>query len=143
MPDGIPVAGRRERRHWHPRAHRALQRAVGGWLLVAGATPGARALACFIPDCLVVFRRLVRDERVPRRRKLLLAALIGYLALPCDLVPDFIPVAGQARRRDRRRARAARRAAIRRTRPTASARPGPDVSLNAPADHDRRRRRGL
>src|SRR4029450_9184321 len=30
-----------------------------------------------------------------RRRKLLLLALVGYLALPFDLVPDFIPVAGQ------------------------------------------------
>jgi uncharacterized membrane protein YkvA (DUF1232 family) len=32
---------------------------------------------------------------VPRRRKLLLIALAAYLALPFDLVPDFIPVAGQ------------------------------------------------
>jgi uncharacterized membrane protein YkvA (DUF1232 family) len=32
---------------------------------------------------------------VPRRRKLLLLALVGYLALPFDLVPDFIPIAGQ------------------------------------------------
>ena len=39
--------------------------------------------------------RLARDPRVPRRRKLLLFALVGYLALPFDLVPDFIPVAGQ------------------------------------------------
>lgn len=39
--------------------------------------------------------RLARDPRVPRRRKLLLPALVGYLALPFDLVPDFIPVAGQ------------------------------------------------
>ena len=39
--------------------------------------------------------RLARDPRVPRRRKLILVALLGYLALPFDLVPDFIPVAGQ------------------------------------------------
>jgi uncharacterized membrane protein YkvA (DUF1232 family) len=32
---------------------------------------------------------------VPRRKKALLVALTGYLALPLDLVPDFIPVAGQ------------------------------------------------
>ncbi len=65
------------------------------WLLRAGRRRDARALAGFIPDCLVVFRRLVGDERVPRRSKLLLVALIAYLALPFDLVPDFIPVAGQ------------------------------------------------
>ena len=38
---------------------------------------------------------LRRDPRVPRRRKLLLLAVVGYLALPLDLVPDFIPVVGQ------------------------------------------------
>jgi uncharacterized membrane protein YkvA (DUF1232 family) len=32
---------------------------------------------------------------VARRKKLLLVALTGYVALPFDLVPDFIPVAGQ------------------------------------------------
>lgn len=42
----------------------------------------------------MLFRRLLGDRRVPRRRKLVLAALIPYLALPFDLVPDFIPVVG-------------------------------------------------
>jgi uncharacterized membrane protein YkvA (DUF1232 family) len=65
------------------------------WLLLAGRRQDARALAGFVPDCLVLFRRVLGDERVPRRRKLLLGTLIGYLALPFDLVPDFIPVAGQ------------------------------------------------
>lgn len=63
-------------------------------LLLVGRRQDARAVAGFVPDCVVLFRRLLGDDRVPRRRKLLLAALIGYLALPFDLVPDFIPIAG-------------------------------------------------
>ena len=49
-----------------------------------------------IPDCIVLVRRLMGDPGVARRHKVLLGALVGYLALPFDLVPDFIPVAGQA-----------------------------------------------
>ena len=65
------------------------------FLVFAGRRTQARALAGFIPDCVVLVGRLLRDPRVPRRRKLLLAVTAGYLALPFDLVPDFIPVAGQ------------------------------------------------
>ena len=65
------------------------------WLVIRGRREDARALATFIPDCIVLVTRLARDPRVPRRRKLLLVAVVGYLALPFDLVPDFIPVAGQ------------------------------------------------
>ena len=64
-------------------------------LAVSGRRADARAFATFIPDCIVLVTRLARDPRVPRARKLLLLALVGYLALPFDLVPDFIPVAGQ------------------------------------------------
>jgi uncharacterized membrane protein YkvA (DUF1232 family) len=64
-------------------------------LIVAGKRTDARALAGFVPDCAVLLARLLRDPRVPRRSKVLVAALIPYLALPFDLVPDFIPVAGQ------------------------------------------------
>ena len=66
-----------------------------GMLAVVGRKAEARALARFVPDCLVLFRRLLCDPRVSRRRKLLLLALVAYLAVPFDLVPDFIPVAGQ------------------------------------------------
>jgi uncharacterized membrane protein YkvA (DUF1232 family) len=65
------------------------------WLVIRGRHEDARALATFIPDCIVLVTRLARDPRVPRRRKLLLIALVAYLSLPFDLVPDFIPVAGQ------------------------------------------------
>jgi uncharacterized membrane protein YkvA (DUF1232 family) len=64
-------------------------------LLFAGRREAARGLAGFVPDCVVLFRRLLVDTRVRKRHKLLLGALIGYLALPFDIVPDFIPVAGQ------------------------------------------------
>jgi uncharacterized membrane protein YkvA (DUF1232 family) len=64
-------------------------------LLALGHRSHARALAGFVPDCVVLFRRLLVDPRLPRRRKALLALLIGYLAIPVDLVPDFIPLAGQ------------------------------------------------
>lgn len=63
-------------------------------LIVAGRGPSLRDVARFIPDCIVLVRRLLSDPRVPRRHKLLLGALVGYLACPFDLVPDFIPVAG-------------------------------------------------
>jgi uncharacterized membrane protein YkvA (DUF1232 family) len=66
-----------------------------GWLVAVGRREDARALATLIPDCIVLVGRLARDPRVSRARKLLLFGLVGYLALPFDLVPDFIPVAGQ------------------------------------------------
>jgi uncharacterized membrane protein YkvA (DUF1232 family) len=64
-------------------------------LVRAGRRSDAAALARFIPDCLVLFRRLLADPRISRPRRLAIVALLGYLALPFDLVPDFIPVAGQ------------------------------------------------
>jgi uncharacterized membrane protein YkvA (DUF1232 family) len=73
----------------------AVYAALVAGLLLAGRRGDARALATFIPDCLLLFRGLVRDPRVPTGRKLLLGASLVYLAMPIDLVPDFIPVAGQ------------------------------------------------
>ena len=64
-------------------------------LLLLGRRSHARALAGFVPDCAVLVARLARDPGIARRYKLLLLALVAYLALPFDLVPDFIPVAGQ------------------------------------------------
>ena len=64
-------------------------------LVVLGRKEDAREVAAFVPDCIVLFRRLLADRRVPRRAKAALALLLVYLAIPFDLVPDFIPVAGQ------------------------------------------------
>jgi uncharacterized membrane protein YkvA (DUF1232 family) len=73
----------------------AVYAAVVAVFFLAGRREDARALAGFVPDCVVLFSRLLRDERLPRRHKLLVAALLPYLLLPFDLIPDFIPVAGQ------------------------------------------------
>lgn len=64
--------------------------------VAVGRRTDARALAGFVPDCVILFSRLLHDPRVPRPSKVLVALLIPYLALPFDLIPDFIPVAGQA-----------------------------------------------
>jgi uncharacterized membrane protein YkvA (DUF1232 family) len=64
-------------------------------LIALGRRGDARALVRFVPDCIVLFKRLLGDPRVPWWSKALLALVIGYVAMPFDLVPDFIPVAGQ------------------------------------------------
>jgi uncharacterized membrane protein YkvA (DUF1232 family) len=68
---------------------------VIGALLALGRGHDARELARFVPDCVVLFKRLLHDPRVPRRVKIAIALLIPYLASPIDLIPDFIPVIGQ------------------------------------------------
>lgn len=55
----------------------------------------ARELAAFVPDCAVLFKRLLGDPRVPRRAKAALWLVVPYLAMPFDLIPDFVPVLGQ------------------------------------------------
>ena len=64
-------------------------------LIAAGRREDARALAGFIPDCIVLVSRLVRDHRISRPRRVALLVVLVYLALPIDLVPDFLPGVGQ------------------------------------------------
>jgi uncharacterized membrane protein YkvA (DUF1232 family) len=73
----------------------ALYAAVVAALAIAGRRGDAAAVARFVPDCTVLVRRLLGDPRVPRHSRMVLAALLAYLVFPIDLVPDFIPVAGQ------------------------------------------------
>src|SRR5215218_10087782 len=49
-----------------------------------------------LPDLLRLLRRLAADGNVPRAARVRLGLLLGYLAIPFDLVPDFVPVLGYA-----------------------------------------------
>ena len=49
-----------------------------------------------LPDLLRLLRRMAADSDVPRAARLRLWLLLGYLAIPFDLVPDFVPVLGYA-----------------------------------------------
>ena len=49
-----------------------------------------------LPDILRLLKRLATDPEVPRGAKVRLWLLFVYLAMPIDLVPDFLPVIGYA-----------------------------------------------
>jgi uncharacterized membrane protein YkvA (DUF1232 family) len=55
----------------------------------------AKEAAQFVPDVVRLFRDVAKDPRVPKRVKYEAAAAAGYLVLPFDLIPDFIPGFGQ------------------------------------------------
>ncbi len=49
-----------------------------------------------VPDVVRLFRRLASDSTLPRGVRVRMALFTGYLVMPIDLVPDFIPVVGYA-----------------------------------------------
>jgi uncharacterized membrane protein YkvA (DUF1232 family) len=48
-----------------------------------------------LPTYMRLVWALLRDSRVPAGQKLILAGIVGYIVLPIDLIPDFVPVLGQ------------------------------------------------
>jgi uncharacterized membrane protein YkvA (DUF1232 family) len=47
-----------------------------------------------LPDTLRLLHRLAGDRSLPRGVRVRLWLLLAYLALPLDLIPDFLPVIG-------------------------------------------------
>jgi uncharacterized membrane protein YkvA (DUF1232 family) len=82
--------------------------AVGGglvalWLVLLVALAvgrpselGVKDALRLLPDVLRLVRDLVRDPSLPRGVRVRLWLLLGYLVMPIDLVPDFVPVLGYA-----------------------------------------------
>ncbi|HEX3279059.1 MAG TPA: DUF1232 domain-containing protein [Thermoleophilaceae bacterium] len=73
----------------------ALYGALVVTLVVVGRQADARALVRLVPDCVVLFKRLLTDPRVDWWRKVVLVGVIAYVVSPIDIVPDFVPIAGQ------------------------------------------------
>ncbi len=69
-------------------------------LYAAGRRSGSqvtlREALRLLPDVVRLLRRLAADRTLPRSLRWRLLGLLAYLALPIDLVPDVIPVAGYA-----------------------------------------------
>jgi uncharacterized membrane protein YkvA (DUF1232 family) len=43
---------------------------------------------------LAMYQRVLADSQTPVQAKIFLGLAIGYLCMPFDLIPDFIPVIG-------------------------------------------------
>jgi len=52
-------------------------------------------LLLFIPNLLWLLLGLLRDNRISRADKAILAGTILYVISPLDIIPDFIPFIGQ------------------------------------------------
>jgi uncharacterized membrane protein YkvA (DUF1232 family) len=65
------------------------------WLTKPGEHDLKEALR-LLPDLLRLIKRLAANPDTPRGVRIRLALLLVYLALPIDLIPDFVPVLGYA-----------------------------------------------
>ena len=71
--------------------------ALGAALLAVRPRGGAlREAVRLLPDLLRLVGRLAADRSLPAGVRVRLALLGAYLAMPFDLVPDFVPVLGYA-----------------------------------------------
>ena len=76
---------------------------VATWLVLVAALLLARPRGSLLgealrllPDTLRLLKGLALDRAVPRGARVRLWLLFVYLAIPFDLVPDFVPVLGYA-----------------------------------------------
>lgn len=73
--------------------------AIAAWLLARGQPPERKALAARAVHLpwrakAKLAWRLFRDPAIPLWLRAVVPALVLYLALPLDIIPDFIPIIG-------------------------------------------------
>jgi uncharacterized membrane protein YkvA (DUF1232 family) len=72
-----------------------LRKKVRNYSRGKGGTAGTLSEYLFLlPDLFMLVTRLAMDERVPTKKKVIVGAIITYMVLPIDIIPDFIPVFG-------------------------------------------------
>lgn len=69
---------------------------VAGLILVRPRGGLMREALRLLPDVLRLIRRLAADKTLPHGVRIRLVLLLAYLAIPIDLIPDFVPVLGYA-----------------------------------------------
>jgi uncharacterized membrane protein YkvA (DUF1232 family) len=69
---------------------------VIGLILVRPRGGLLREALRLLPDVLRLIRRLAADKTLPHGVRIRLVLLLAYLAIPIDLIPDFVPVLGYA-----------------------------------------------
>lgn len=74
------------------RLYDRLKGSLMGWLgkKLGGRLVKLSRFALLVPDIMVLLGRLLLDSRVPRRLRIKLGMILGYLASPLDLVPEAI-----------------------------------------------------
>ncbi|HEY6746865.1 MAG TPA: DUF1232 domain-containing protein [Mycobacteriales bacterium] len=88
---------------WWQVAIGAIAALLLAWIVLVAALAVARPRGGLLtealrilPDTLRLVRRLAADPALPRGVRVRLGLLLAYLAMPIDLIPDFIPVLGYA-----------------------------------------------
>ena len=56
--------------------------------------PELRQIAKGLKREFHTYQLVLRDSRTPRLAKILLGVAVGYILMPFDLIPDFIPIIG-------------------------------------------------
>jgi uncharacterized membrane protein YkvA (DUF1232 family) len=69
---------------------------VAALLIAKPDTGRLRESVRLLPDVLRLIPRLARDRSLPTGVRVRLWLLLGYLAVPFDVIPDFLPVIGYA-----------------------------------------------
>ncbi len=76
--------------------YETLRKKAKGWSGQKGGAIGGKLSEYLfaLPDLFILICRLATDKRVPTKKKMLVGAVISYVILPIDIIPDFIPIIG-------------------------------------------------